>query len=272
MSKKQRAAQMKDRSSERGAALVMALLITFLLLVASASLLLESSLNAQNVTDATTEQQAYNAAESGIQSAINVLRGNAVPNPLLDASKPATDVANKIDYVKALKVASSNVPGDTSTSPRMSRWVAYNDTCNDRVTMGSTGCVGSSSFSYALSVADPDNIGSNVSYSTTGRVFDNDGVGFETQKTYGNINNNIVIRYYPTVVTDLNAIGGATPTNFGYFKVTITGAGATIAAFNRFEIAVRMTKPYSARRYIRGYRNQYYSGRGTEDHLRRPNI
>ncbi len=231
----------------------MALLITFLLLVASASLLLESSMNAQNVTDATTEQQAYNAAESGIQSAVNVLRGNVVPNPLIDGAQPATHINNKIDYVKALKLVSSNAPGDTSTAPRMSRWVGYNGTCNDRVTMGSTGCTGPSSFSYSLAISDPDNTGGNISYTTSGKIFQNDGSTYESQITYGTSPNQIVVRYYPTAVTDLNAVGGATATNFGFFKVTIRGAGAAITSFNRFEILVRMTKPYLARRYIRGY-------------------
>ena len=86
----------QKQKNERGAAMVMALLVSFMLLVASAGLLMESSMNTQNVTDATAEQQAYNAAESGIQSAVNVLRGNTVPSPLLDSSKPATDAANKI--------------------------------------------------------------------------------------------------------------------------------------------------------------------------------
>ena len=85
----------RDRKNEKGAAIVMALLISFLLLVASAGLLMESSMNTANVTDLTAEQQAYNAAESGIQSAVNVLRGNVVPSPLIDSSKPATDPANK---------------------------------------------------------------------------------------------------------------------------------------------------------------------------------
>src|SRR5438270_10739158 len=91
-----------QRSGEKGAAMVMALMISFLLLAASAGLLLESSLNTQNVSDITAEQEAYNAAESGIQSAVNVLRGNVVPSPLIDSSKPATDDANKINFVKAL--------------------------------------------------------------------------------------------------------------------------------------------------------------------------
>src|SRR5437764_10710536 len=93
------------RDGEKGAAMILALMISFLLLAASAGLLLESSLNTQNVSDVTAEQEAYNAAESGIQSAVNVLRGNIVPSPLIDSSKPATDDANKINFAKALRLA-----------------------------------------------------------------------------------------------------------------------------------------------------------------------
>lgn len=63
----------KNREKEKGAALVMVLMLALLLLIASAGLLLEVSMNTANVTDAIAEQQAYNAAESGIQSALNVL-------------------------------------------------------------------------------------------------------------------------------------------------------------------------------------------------------
>ncbi len=67
--------QNRCRKNERGAALVTVLMISFLLLVAVGALLLETSMNTANVTDATAEQQAYYAAESGIQTALNVLRG-----------------------------------------------------------------------------------------------------------------------------------------------------------------------------------------------------
>jgi hypothetical protein len=62
--------QNECRKNERGAALVTVLMITFLLLVAVIALLLETSMNTANVTDATAEEQAYYAAESGIQSVI----------------------------------------------------------------------------------------------------------------------------------------------------------------------------------------------------------
>lgn len=230
----------------------MALMMSFLLLIASAGLLLESALNTQNVTDVTAEQQAYNAAESGIQSAINVLRGNSVPSPLLDSSKPATDPANKIDFVKALSLSTSNKSTDTSSFPRMSRWIAYDNSCPDRVVLGSVPCNTQTGFAYSLSISDPDNTGSVVSFNTSGRLFDSDP-GYPTKKTYGSGNDTIIVEYFATTADNLNVASGPGATNFGTFKVIKTGNGASIPAFNRFEIRINMTRPYAETRLIRGY-------------------
>ena len=106
----------KDRKNEKGAALIMALLIAFLLLVASAGLLLEASMNSANVTDAVAEQQAYHAAESGIQSAVHVLRcqkndaptcADVVASPLIDPSASPTSVKNQINYSRAIDPTTS---------------------------------------------------------------------------------------------------------------------------------------------------------------------
>ena len=172
VSSKELSRHVETREGERGAALVMALMVSFLLLAASSALLLESSLNTQNVSDSTAEQEAYNSAESGIQSAVNVLRGNVPPSPLLDSSKPASDPANKISFVRALKLSSSNVPSDTATAPRLSRWLTYDGTCNDRVVMGSTGCGTLGNYGFDVVLSDPDNTGSRVSFNTTGKFFD----------------------------------------------------------------------------------------------------
>src|SRR5438552_10551328 len=110
--KANRSVKKKISQSERGAALVTALLLSFLLLAASAGVILEASTNTANVTDATAEQQAYNAAESGIQSVVNVLRGNVTvtDDNRIDTSLPATHKKNKIDYVKAVTAQYSNLP------------------------------------------------------------------------------------------------------------------------------------------------------------------
>jgi hypothetical protein len=119
--------QVNDRKGERGAALITVMMISFLLITAVAALLLEASTNTANVTDATAEQQAYYAAEGGIQTAVNILRHRPVPVPLIDPTKPATDPINKITYLKAAKPQDSNYPGDPNTTAadpiaRLSRW------------------------------------------------------------------------------------------------------------------------------------------------------
>src|SRR4029079_2866513 len=122
MTKKKRL-MLKNRDNEKGAALVMALLFSFLLLTASAGLILSASMNSANVTDITAEQQANNAAESGIQAAGNVLRDKSPaavspcrvkPSPLIDTTKPDYNKANTISYVKALADTTSNKPGDAA--------------------------------------------------------------------------------------------------------------------------------------------------------------
>ena len=145
-----------DREDERGAAMVMALLVSFLLMVASAGLLLEATMGSANITDSTAEQQAYNAAESGIQSAVYVLRDNVTlaDADRLDTSVPATHKNNRISFVKALKLATSNAATDTATRPRLSRWLGYDGLYNDRVAIGTdagtTTYVPQNGFAYSL--------------------------------------------------------------------------------------------------------------------------
>jgi hypothetical protein len=246
-----------SREGERGAAMVMALLVSFLLLVASAGLLMESSTNTQNVTDATAEQQAYNAAESGIQAAVYVLRDNVTlaDADRIDTTKPATDPANRINYLKALNIATSNAGGDSSTTPRLSRWMRYETGFPDRVRLGEAAYTPQNGFAYSLAISDPDHTGALVRYQSTGRFFDNDQAvgGDNMTKTYGSGANKVVLRYYPKGETDLDTTGGAAPAEFGRIGITITGTGAPIVAWNRFEIITRMSHPYEAVRTIRGY-------------------
>lgn len=130
------------RKNERGAALVMVLMVSALLLTAGGALILSTSLSATNTVDAAAEMQAYYGAEAGIQSTLNVMRGNVLPSPLFVAN-PAGTVApeNRIDFSKALTGATSNVAGDPAGSPtRLSRWLTYNYPTSgiaDRVTISS---------------------------------------------------------------------------------------------------------------------------------------
>jgi Tfp pilus assembly protein PilX len=257
----------KSRESEKGAAMVMVLLVSFLLLVASAGLLLETSMNTMNVTDSTAEQQAYNAAESGVQSAINVLRGNVKPNPLFNADEDHKD--NRINYTKAVRLGGSNAAGDSSTVARLSRWMDYNyapNGINDtavpaRVTMGKyqTGYEPRSGYAYSLSVTDPDHTGEILSFNTTGSFFD------ETPSTRGwkdgsitfngaSSGDKVIISYSAgSAKNNLDVASGLITTNFGSFDVEVQGAGASITEDVRFDITFNMKAPYDASRGIRGW-------------------
>jgi hypothetical protein len=242
---------------EKGAALVMALLVSFLLLVASAGLIMEASMNTMNVTDATAEQQAYNAAESGIQAAVYVLRDNVTlaDADRLDTSKPATDKANRINYLRALEPLTSN-RGTTGldANPRLSRWLSYNGTATDRIAMGSGTYVASNGYAFSLEISDPDHTGKFVTYTTDNtqtHLYDNDGN--RLQKTYGSAGNTIVITYVPQPSVRIDTTGGAAAANFGTFQVAVNGLGALITGYNRFEIVTKMTEPYAGSRTIKGF-------------------
>lgn len=73
--------QLRTRKGERGAALLTALLLSTLLLAAGGTLILTTAVTGTNAVDATSEMQAYYAAEAGVARTLHVLRGNVQSNP-----------------------------------------------------------------------------------------------------------------------------------------------------------------------------------------------
>jgi hypothetical protein len=71
----------RTRKGERGAALLTAVLLSTLLLAAGGTLILTTAVTGTNAVDATSEMQAYYAAEAGVARTLNVLRGNVASNP-----------------------------------------------------------------------------------------------------------------------------------------------------------------------------------------------
>jgi hypothetical protein len=231
-------AKNKCRKNERGAALVTVLMISFLLLVAVTGLLLEASMNTANVTDATAEDQAYYAAESGIQETLNILR------------------VNKIDYFKAVKLCTSNISCDCTsnvcsssldTEFRLSRWLPYSSDYPDRVILGSTtdttqpAYTPQTGFAYKIKVENPDNIGNIIAFNTSGNI-----------GTMGSIwtNGTVTVTYLSKSVSNLDVSTGSAVTDFGSF--VIAGVG-TISNRVRFAINVNLTTPYSTTKVIRGH-------------------
>ena len=68
-------------ASERGAALITAVLISLLLLAAGGTLILTATMTGITARDSTAEMQAYYAAEAGIARTLEVLRGNVQSSP-----------------------------------------------------------------------------------------------------------------------------------------------------------------------------------------------
>lgn len=203
-------ARAKRKEGEKGAALVMILLLSSLMLTASIGLLLETSVNSANVTDATAEQQAYNAAESGIQSALNVLRGN---------SKYQKDTGDKIDFRKAVKLNTSNAVGVTNTEARLSRWITYDSTYNDRVPFGATSSnpyAPRTGYTYGVTVLDPENLGNVITFETNSQINGSSNV-YRYRATGSNY---VTIEFIPASSNTVDASNSPANVNFGSFKIT----------------------------------------------------
>ena len=71
----------ESRGSERGAALVTAILLSLLLLAAGGTLILTATMTGITARDSTAEMQAYYAAEAGVARTLQVIRGNVESNP-----------------------------------------------------------------------------------------------------------------------------------------------------------------------------------------------
>jgi hypothetical protein len=71
----------ESRGSERGAALVTAIMLSLLLLAAGGTLILTATMTGITARDSTAEMQAYYAAEAGVARTLQVIRGNVESNP-----------------------------------------------------------------------------------------------------------------------------------------------------------------------------------------------
>ena len=130
-----------ERHGEKGAALVISILIATLLLAVAGTVILTTGMSATTSVEGTTELQAYYAAESGLEDALNVIRGHVAPHGI---------AANtKMNFLNAVSPAKSNHPSDPSTVARLSAWMDYD---NDDWRVTPTG----SNYSYSVTVVDPD--------------------------------------------------------------------------------------------------------------------
>ena len=243
--------QIVKNEGEKGVTLVMALLMTSLLLTGCIALLTGASLSAANATDAVAEQQAYNAAESGIQTAINVLRRNTAPNPLIDDTRPANHINNKIDFGRAIEPTTSNAPTDTSTEARLSRWLNYDYTPDgatipDRVSL-TPGYNPQTGTAFSVTVRDPDNPTKIIDLTTSASI----GGGGDS-KTFLGVPGLATIKYNSVTTGSVSVTSRDIGINLGSFNVSTFLAGGTITTDTPFTITVKMTAPLPAVIKLRG--------------------
>jgi hypothetical protein len=202
----------QERTSERGAALLTMLLISMLILVAGGALIMTTALSATNAVDATAETQAYYAAEAGMQTALNVIRGNVAP---LSPSGTASE-----NLVSLRKVVSN---------PTLSNWITYNTTYN-RVPLSGGTYSPLSGLAYSIDVSDPDAT-STVQFSMSGS-FPGSNTGDSKSIQVGLTNQDqATITYAPPTTNPLTITGSGTAP-FGSFTITPTKA----SQFNSFNI------------------------------------
>src|SRR2546421_886614 len=150
----------ESRRGERGAALVTVLLISTLLLAAGGTLIMVTTSATRTAIDSTAEMQALYAAEAGMQTTLNVLRGNVAP-------RSGMPTGTKINFRNAINLTTANSSGDAgptclAADPtsvcRLSGWLNYNYTsagsvAADRVGLTS-GYAAQNGMAYSVEVSD----------------------------------------------------------------------------------------------------------------------
>lgn len=105
---------LKNRSNEKGAALITAVLLSLLLLAAGGTLILTTTMTGITARDSTAEMQAYYAAEAGVSRTLEVLRGNVQSNPAGTRASFKNVLCSKTLWT-ATAGGYVNVAGDGST-------------------------------------------------------------------------------------------------------------------------------------------------------------
>src|ERR1044072_7212730 len=234
------------RQSERGAALITVVLMSMLLLMAGLGLIAVTSNSASLAADSTSEAQAYYAAEAGAQAVMSVLRGNAAPTPLFNAT--ATDPANKITFRKAVKLADSNSQSDDSAKARLSRWLEYSATASDgtSVVPVSANYTAGGGMAFAVEeVKDPD-ASDIIVFSTSGKFTANNTATKTVTCSSGCAAGSptLTLTFTPRGSSTVNASASGS-TNIGSFSMTATGNGSYSLTNEPFGMTVAQTGPWA---------------------------
>ena len=236
-----------NRAGEKGAALVTMLLASVLILGAGGALIVSTTMSANNSINSTAEMQAYYVAESGMQSALNALRGNT--QPLLVSS-------DRMSFRTAVIPSISN--GGNTGTPRLAGWLPYNQPSDPNSLVPVT--IGSVTGGYRVTVENMDPNSHIVQFETSATI-DNGDAGATYKKTFGTAGgaDEVTIRYSgqpsTTLTPDQYTFPLTSDSALGSFiierPVTSTANGVVIPKTG-FEITITQSLPWAATTYLEG--------------------
>jgi len=236
----------KNRRGERGAALVTMLLVSVLILGAGGALIMSTMMSANNAVGSTAEMQAYYVAEAGMQSALNVLRGNT--QPLL--------VANARMSFRTAIIPSISNGGNGGTS-RFAGWLPYNNPTDPTSLVPVN--IGSVTGGYRVTIENMDPNSHIVEFQTSA-IMDKGDAGKTFQRTFNpGETKEVTIRYEAqgatTVTPDPNTFPLTLDSMLGSFVIerpaTSTDDDVTIEKTG-FEITITQSLPWAATTTLEG--------------------
>ncbi len=235
-----------NRAGEKGAALVTMLLVSVLLLGAGGALIMTTMMSANNSVGSTAEMQAYYVAESGMQSALNVLRGN---------TKPLLVDSDRISFRTAVIPSISN--GGNGGTPRFAGWLPYNDPSNATSLVPVS--VGAITGGYRVTVENMDPNSHIVEFQTSAKI-DLGDAGKTYQRTFNaGGTKEVTIRYdgqgATTLTPDPYTFPLTTDSALGSFVIerpaTSTDDDVAIQKTG-FEITITQSLPWPATTILEG--------------------
>ena len=240
-SKMETSSRSSDRKGERGAALVTMLLVTILMLGAGGALILSTAMSSTTAIGSTAEMQAYYVAESGMQSALNVIRGN---------TKPLVTATDRMSFRAAVVPDVSNGP-DNSGSLRLAGWLPY----KDRMDASSLVPVelGAVTGGFRVTIENLDPLSHIVAFETSGEIEGSD-VATPNSRTYNSGGSTeVTIRYDAQASTELTPDIHTFPltldSTMGSFVIERPVASTdndVVIPKTEFDLTITQTKPWAA--------------------------
>jgi hypothetical protein len=237
-----------SRAGERGAALITMLLVSVLLLGAGGALIMTTMMSANNSIGSTAEMQAFYVAESGMQSALNVLRGN---------TKPTITATDRISFRTAIIPEISNGPDNTG-GLRLAGWLPYNDPSDPESLVPVT--IGAITGGFRVSVENMDPNSHIVQFESSGTI-DLSDAATPYQRTFGTVGgtDEVTIRYTgqasTTLTPDPNNYPLTLDSALGSFVIErpiSSTADDVVIPKTGFELTITQTLPWAATTTLEG--------------------